>query len=296
MANCEECGDEVSMPYECNLCGKNFCGEHRLPENHRCSGLEAYKQKLQQQGITYNSPDLGSKSKSGLSGKINNVVPITGFKGNVAYLFLALMVITFLAQKILGATVSTRTYASIFLISSEHITYVWTWVISIFAHAGLGHLFLNGIVLYFFGPLLERTIGSKKFFWLFMITGIVAGIAQVSPGIIFPAQRAAAWGASGAIMGILGTLTLLNPNLRVYLWFVIPMPLFILTGGYVLITVFMMQTGLAPGIGHVAHLSGLVIGAVYGDLLRRKGFTVGNQFQLSGGGGPGGPGGGPPRF
>jgi len=38
---CSKCGDKFSStPYECNYCGKTFCSEHRLPENHGCEGLE----------------------------------------------------------------------------------------------------------------------------------------------------------------------------------------------------------------------------------------------------------------
>lgn len=36
MANCEECGDLVSMPFECNRCGGSYCSSHRLPEKHYC--------------------------------------------------------------------------------------------------------------------------------------------------------------------------------------------------------------------------------------------------------------------
>lgn len=35
---CEFCGVEESLPFVCNYCGGVFCGEHRLPEAHRCSG------------------------------------------------------------------------------------------------------------------------------------------------------------------------------------------------------------------------------------------------------------------
>ena len=38
MGRCDYCGKEIAMPYKCRHCGKYFCAEHRLPENHRCSG------------------------------------------------------------------------------------------------------------------------------------------------------------------------------------------------------------------------------------------------------------------
>lgn len=39
MPKCEQCGKEVLFPFECSYCGKTFCAEHRLPENHQCPNL-----------------------------------------------------------------------------------------------------------------------------------------------------------------------------------------------------------------------------------------------------------------
>ena len=45
MAKCSYCGEEVSLPFKCKFCGKYFCAEHRLPENHDCEGLKEFKEK-----------------------------------------------------------------------------------------------------------------------------------------------------------------------------------------------------------------------------------------------------------
>jgi len=39
MPKCERCGKEVLLPFKCNFCGKYFCVEHRLPENHNCPNM-----------------------------------------------------------------------------------------------------------------------------------------------------------------------------------------------------------------------------------------------------------------
>lgn len=36
MTKCEHCGKEVLYPFKCSFCGRYFCSEHRLPENHDC--------------------------------------------------------------------------------------------------------------------------------------------------------------------------------------------------------------------------------------------------------------------
>ena len=37
MPRCEFCGKEIYLPFQCNYCGRYFCEDHRLPENHDCS-------------------------------------------------------------------------------------------------------------------------------------------------------------------------------------------------------------------------------------------------------------------
>ena len=39
MVHCDRCGNVVDLPFRCNYCGGYFCGEHRLPEFHNCTGL-----------------------------------------------------------------------------------------------------------------------------------------------------------------------------------------------------------------------------------------------------------------
>lgn len=49
MVNCSFCGKKLDyLPFECKFCGKYFCTEHRLPENHACVGLEKYKEEVKE--------------------------------------------------------------------------------------------------------------------------------------------------------------------------------------------------------------------------------------------------------
>jgi Zn-dependent protease len=34
--NCQMCGQETLLPFQCPYCGGQFCSQHRLPENHSC--------------------------------------------------------------------------------------------------------------------------------------------------------------------------------------------------------------------------------------------------------------------
>jgi len=46
MAQCDYCGKETQTlsTFTCSYCGKTFCPEHRLPFNHNCTHIEAWKQ------------------------------------------------------------------------------------------------------------------------------------------------------------------------------------------------------------------------------------------------------------
>jgi len=39
------CGKREYLPWKCNYCGGLFCGDHRMPFNHDCPGIERYKKR-----------------------------------------------------------------------------------------------------------------------------------------------------------------------------------------------------------------------------------------------------------
>ena len=45
MDQCDYCGKEIKTlsTFTCSYCGKTFCPEHRLPFNHNCAQIEAWK-------------------------------------------------------------------------------------------------------------------------------------------------------------------------------------------------------------------------------------------------------------
>jgi membrane associated rhomboid family serine protease len=291
MQRCEECGEDVSMPYTCSFCGKKFCSEHRLPENHSCDGLASYERDVRDRGKVYEGPSPEtSKSGGGRS------LPIPSLNGNATYYLLGIMAAVYVLQRIVILTTSPEVHHSIFVLNPGNLEYVWTWVTSIFAHGNLPHLLINGLVLFFFGSLLERKIGTDRYLALFFVAGIVAGLSQGVATLVTVDSltlRDGALGASGAIAAVLGTLTVLNPNLRVYLWFFIPMPLWVLTIGFAAYDIFFAATGGvgAGGVARLAHLSGLALGLAYGWKLKQEGVAVRDRLNFGGGpGGPGGPG------
>ncbi|XVH30686.1 rhomboid family intramembrane serine protease [Haloferacaceae archaeon DSL9] len=297
MARCDKCGKYENLPYQCRRCGQTFCGEHRLPENHDCPGLTEWDDPtgVFDSGFDDSVNDRGS-SGSGIVARLTRTGgPLGYFRGNMTFLFLGLMWITFALQyfvfPVLGFGPRTSLWNAVFVFRPDHVEYVWTWLTSIFAHGGLGHIAINSIVLYFFGPVVERRLGSKRFAMLFIGAGVLASFAQFGLSFALGDLGIGVLGASGAIMAVMGVLTVLNPNLKVYLYFILPMPLWVLTIGFAAFSIFAGFGGFDQGTAHFAHLAGLVVGLVYGQHVRKE-IRAPRQLQFGGGGngGMGGPG------
>src|ERR1700761_9374539 len=55
----------------------------------------------------------------------------------------------------------------------------WQIVTYMFIHGGWPHILFNMFALFSFGPILEYTVGSKRFFNLYFISGIGAALFQL---------------------------------------------------------------------------------------------------------------------
>lgn len=139
---------------------------------------------------------------------------------------------------------------------------IWRFLTSIFLHSGMLHLLYNLFALGLFGLLLEKKIGSRNLLIVFFSSGIIANLIAIN-------FYSSSLGASGAIYGILGCLTILDPFMMIWSFGII-MPLFIASIVWIigdLLGVFGLSSG---NIGHIAHLSGVIIGILFGLFWFRK--------------------------
>ena len=137
----------------------------------------------------------------------------------------------------------------------------WTLVTNLFIHASMWHILGNMITLYFFGGFLSRLIGTKKFLLVYFGGGILGNILYL---LLAPSPYSVAVGASGAIFALAGVLVVMMPNLRVLVYFIVPMPL------WVVVLIFFVLWSFIPGVAWQAHLGGLVLGLIAGYFFRRR--------------------------
>jgi membrane associated rhomboid family serine protease len=168
---------------------------------------------------------------------------------------------------------------------------VWQIVTYMFFHGGWAHIFFNMFALFSFGPILEYTVGSKKFFNLYFICGIGAGLFQMlvqaievhqlvggfilrndmpqlaNPVIIAHLQgiySVPIVGASGAIFGLLIAFGMLYPNMELMIMFIpVPVKAKYLIPVYVVLEVYLGFSQFAgDNVAHFAHIGGALLGYI----------------------------------
>ena len=151
------------------------------------------------------------------------------------------------------------------------LNYVWTFITSMFMHAGFFHLFVNMLSLFFIGSLVEKILGSRRYLGVYFATGLFAGLFFILSSLIFTDNfNTYAVGASGALFGLIGLLMLLTPDLPVYVMFIpIPIKIKYAAPGILILLWIISAVGDVP-IGNTAHLGGLLLGLAYGLFLRKK--------------------------
>ena len=150
-----------------------------------------------------------------------------------------------------------------------HRSEVWRLLTAGFVHVGLGHLAVNMITLYFFGPPIESLLGPARFLAIYFGAEVAANLLTLWKHRDNPAYSAA--GASGAISGVLFSFVLFAPFAMLGVFFVIPMPAIVFAVLYVVGSIYASRQG-GGRIAHEAHLGGALGGVlitllVYPDAL-----------------------------
>ena len=148
-----------------------------------------------------------------------------------------------------------------------------TWI---FIHGGWAHLGMNLIFLALVGRFVEWVLGPGRLVALFLIGGVVSGLAQV---VVEPASVEPVVGASGAIAAVFGCYAVLFAKKRVTdkrllgaripgelltaLWFAAAWI------GLQLLTGAVMNRGV-EGIAIWAHIGGFLTGLIFAHLAARR--------------------------
>ncbi len=137
----------------------------------------------------------------------------------------------------------------------------WGLITSIFSHFGFMHLLFNMIFLYFSGQMFLQFFSGKRLLYTYIFGGILGGIIQLVVGFfpeLFSDSGALVVGASGSIMAIFIALAVHRPQLKVHLFGILPLPLFVLA--ILFVGKDLLNIGSGDGIAHFVHLGGALFG------------------------------------
>lgn len=129
-----------------------------------------------------------------------------------------------------------------------------------FLHVDTMHLFVNMFTLYFFADIVVMQLGNTNFIIVYILSLILGNLLS----LYFHQNEYhySAVGASGAVTGILYSAILLNPDMKLYLFFIpIPIPAYIFGIGYLMYSIYGMKKRIG-NIGHDAHFGGAIGGFV----------------------------------
>ncbi|MBC5838752.1 rhomboid family intramembrane serine protease [Flavobacterium muglaense] len=147
---------------------------------------------------------------------------------------------------------------------------------SAFLHADIGHLAFNMLTLYFFAPVVIGHLGAFSFIIIYLGSLMFGSLLT----IIFHKNEYnyRAVGASGAVTGVLYSAILLEPNMMLGIFFIIPVPAYLFGILYLLYSIYGMRAK-NDNIGHTAHFGGAIGGFVI-TLVTNPHLLIENTFMV----------------
>ena len=190
-----------------------------------------------------------------------------GFRGLppvVKWLLISNFVIYLVANLVPDLGSFIYAYGAVFPVTFFNSIQPWRFITYQFLHDPdlIWHLVFNMIVLFFFGPLLERQWGSKAFLKFYLTAGAAGGIVYTLLVLLRILPAGIMVGASGGLFGIMAAVAVMYPRLKVLLWGIIPMTMVWMVVLVVIVSLLNIAAGKNVG-GEVAHFSGLAVGFIY---------------------------------
>ena len=209
----------------------------------------------------------------------------------VNYLFLFLNIFVFfyyqhaganqqliLSYSTVPAEIITGRDISLYGLGITPIPVYFTLFTAMFMHGSLTHLAGNMLYLWVFGDNLENRMGHLRYFFFYLLCGLVASLSQIAlanytgKDLFIPSL-----GASGAISGVLGGYILLFPRntVRILVFFiVIRIPAYITLGLWILLQLFSGYGSLTAseggGVAYAAHIGGFFAGLILVNFFARR--------------------------
>jgi len=145
-----------------------------------------------------------------------------------------------------------------------------------FMHGGFSHLFWNMFMLWMFGNEIENILGSRKFLFFYLLSGVGAAAFQLLLAPMLSSHLAFTIGASGAVYGVMIAFALFFPDRQIYVYFLFPVKAKFLIAFFVLLD--FMAVGDMSFTAHLAHIGGAITGFAFIMLDKKNNFNIDRLF------------------
>ena len=174
---------------------------------------------------------------------------------------IAINVAVFIVDRLMGGVLFDWGYFSVQ--AAIHELQVWRFISFQFLHAGIDHIFFNLLALYFFGPMIEAYLGSRKYLAFYLLSGMGGGVMFFILWFLRMIPDGALIGASAGIFGVLIAAAQVAPDTTVMLIFPpIPMRLRVLALLMLGLALWVVLRNGPNAGGQAAHLGGAAVGAL----------------------------------
>jgi len=193
-------------------------------------------------------------------------------------LLLLLNLAAFALQALLG---NSPRFAELLPLSVDGLRHghVWQLITYQFLHGGWIHLAMNCWGIFLIGREVERALGARRFWILYLMSGVIGGVFQVAAAITWSAHfGTVVVGASAGLFGLIAAFASMYPRDQIML--ILPpvtleaQTLLTLSGALavvgMLFPMVLAPLGLGPNVAHAAHLGGMIGGLVYVRWLRHR--------------------------
>jgi membrane associated rhomboid family serine protease len=195
---------------------------------------------------------------------------------NITFILIAINIVVYFINMVIPRSAA---YLALNPGTFLYYKFFWTPVTYMFTHGGMSHIIYNMLGLFFFGPQLERRMGSWEFLTFYLVSGVVSGLFSLVVYILW-GQNVFLVGASGAIFAVLLAFAVYYPNAVVYLFFVIPIRTKVLVPLFAVLELAQEVFSINGGIGHLTHLAGFGVAFLY--FVVRLGINPITSFKDSG--------------
>lgn len=142
-----------------------------------------------------------------------------------------------------------------------------------FLHADTGHLLGNMVFLFLFGFVLEIVLGRTMYISMYLLAGVLSALFDIA---LNPGSAMWGLGASGAISGLAGMYTVVFGMRKIRFFYTllfyfdyIKAPAIIMLPAWLGYEIYQQYMYPDSGINNLAHIGGLVAGALIAFVLKR---------------------------